>query len=85
MGSVAHTTSRLTVTFPLQTVTAPWLYLQPVIEMWIDIHGRLWMDTGREDKHGEIIIQLLDGSQSGAIVDIASRYRGLTPLRGRKR
>lgn len=69
------------MTLSLQTVTVPRVYFEPMIEIWRDVHGRLWMDTGRKDRAGEIIIELLDGSQSGAIVDIADRYRGLTPLR----
>lgn len=54
-----------------------------MIEMWRDRHGRLWMDTGQRDRQGEIIIQLLDGSQAGPIVDITSRLKGLTPIRKR--
>lgn len=82
-GSVAHTPTRRTVTSPLQTVSNPWLYLGFVIEMWRDVHGRLWMDTGQKDRQGEMIIELLDGSQAGPIVDIANRYKGLTPVRKR--
>lgn len=80
-GSLTHTPTRGTVTLSLQTVTVPRVYFELMIEIWRDVHGRLWMDTGRKDRAGEIIIELLDGSQSGAIVDIADRYRGLTPLR----
>jgi hypothetical protein len=61
------------------------LYLGLVIEMWVDRFGRLWMDTGRTDREGEMIIQLLDGSESGSIAVVAAGVSlGLTRLQDRR-
>jgi hypothetical protein len=60
-------------------------YLGLVIEMWRDAQGRLWMDTGIKDVDEEIIIQLLDGSLSGALPKIAfGMPGGLTRVGFRK-
>ncbi|MFI6732131.1 hypothetical protein ACIBI9_04290 [Nonomuraea sp. NPDC050451] len=52
-----------------------------IIPAWVDLEGRVWMDTGRtHPKTHEPIIELLNGSAQGALRWVNNQFGPLEQL-----
>jgi hypothetical protein len=52
-----------------------------IIRAWMDVEGRVWMETGqKQPKTGEMIIELLNGQASGSVTWVNSQFGPLERL-----